>query len=159
LGYEIALTLSERVLSHTPKLILRRMYPESRLKEAITIDTRTTNPIIFHLGMYIPMLHTWFTVTNFTNLDWRLEDFFVEVWLGQPIAIAECIDRPGMIRRKSKCDVFATSILNELQVARLKEEKAKGNPTATIYVNAYFESKLGLVKFDPAIENRPVIIQ
>jgi hypothetical protein len=90
LGYEIAPTLGERVLSHMPTFILRRMYSESKLKEAISIDTRSTNPIIFQLGMYVPMLHAWFTITNFTNLDWRLKDFFAEVWLGQPIAIAAC---------------------------------------------------------------------
>jgi hypothetical protein len=109
------------------------------------------------------MLNAWFTVTNFTNLVWKVHDFSAEIWIGQPIAIATCHDKPPDIPRKKKSGIFAKSVLNELQVNRLKELKEKQGKgyvdNVTIYVNAHFESRLGLVEFKPTLENRPVLIQ
>jgi len=157
-GYEIALTLTERLLANLPRFILKRIYTKSRLDKEIKIDTRPTNPIIFSLGSYVPNLRAWFTVTNFSSLILRLCDFSAEVWINQPLAIATCLDKPE-IKRKETQNIYAQSFLTEMQVSRLREEKQKGNTLATIYVRAYFESKIGVLEFKPTFENRPVIIQ
>jgi len=157
-GYEIALTLAERSLATLPRFILKRIYTKSRLDKEIKIDTRPTNPLIFSLGSYVPKLNAWFIITNFSNLILRLDDFCAEVWVGQPLAIATCLDKPE-INRKETQSIYTESFLSETQVSRLREEKQKGNTLATIYVRAYFESKIGVLEFKPTFENRPVIIQ
>jgi len=163
MAYEIVLTALDRASSALPRFVLKRIYTRAKLDQQVSIDTRSANPIIFSLSSYVPMLNAWFTVTNMTNLTWKVHDFSAEIWLGQPIAIATCHDKPSDIPRMKKTDVFTKSILNELQVNRLKEYKerqAGGHvDNLTIYVNAHFESKLGLIEFKPTIENRPVAIQ
>jgi hypothetical protein len=158
-GYEIVFTVSERILSLLPRVILKRtIYKESKLKEAIKIDTRTVNPIIFTTTSYIPTVNAYFTITNLTDLAWRVDDFSAEVWIGQPLAISTCLDKPTIPKRK-QCDIYTKSFLNEAQVRRLNEEKSKGRLTSTIYTNAYLESKIGLVKVEATLENRQIIIQ
>jgi hypothetical protein len=161
--YEVVLTAFEKASALLPKFALKRIYTRAKLDQQVLIDTRSSNPLIFSLGSYVPMLNAWFTVTNMTNLTWTVRDFSAEIWLGQPIAIATCYDKPSDILRKKKADVFTKSILNELQVNRLKEYKERQGKgyvdNVTIYINAHFESKLGLVEFKPTIENRPVTIQ
>ena len=85
---ELSFALVEKLVSMFPGFILRRYYTDARLKDAIDIETRSVNPIIFTLGSYVPSLGAYFTVTNFTNLTWRLHDFSAEVWIGQPVARA-----------------------------------------------------------------------
>jgi len=161
LASELALSGADRILSILPNILLKRIYSKSRLDREVLIDTRTTNPIIFSLGTYIPVLRAWFTLTNFSNLTWRVQDFFAEIWIGQPLAVAICFDKPLKITRKSKCEVFTKCILNELQVVRLREIKEKQNDAAiaTIYIYALLESKIGPSKFEITLENRHVIIE
>lgn len=158
MGYEMALTLTDRVLSSLPGFVLKRVYTRARLDKEVKIDTRTTNPLIFSLGAYVPELTAWFTIINFTNLTWKVHDFYAEVWLEQPLATATCVNKPE-IARKSKRDIPTKCFLSETQTSRLREAKQRGNMVATIYVNARLESRIGLVEFEPTLENRQVIIQ
>ncbi len=155
---ELSLALAEKLLSMLPGFILRKYYTEARLKDAIDIETRATNPIIFTLNSHIPDLEAYFTITNFTNLTWKLHDFSAEVWIGQPVAMAICYDKPDITKRK-KTNVYTKCFLSENQVKRLEEEKKKGNARARICIYTYLESKLGLRKFTRTIEASQVIIQ
>ena len=161
--YELTLTAVDKVLSAFPKFILKRIYTRSKLDNQVLIDTRSSNPIIFSLSSFVPVLNAWFTVTNMTSLTWKVHDFSADIWLGQPLATAVCHDKPADISRKKRCDVFTKCELNEFQVNRLKEYRERQNKglidNVTIYVNAHFESRIGLVEFKPTIENRPVAIQ
>ncbi len=162
MAYEVFLTMLDKLSSEFPRLALRKIYPQDKLGKQVLINTRSVNPTIFSLGSYVPMLNAWFTVTNSTNLILKVHDFSAEFWINQPIAIAECYDKPSDILRKGKGDVFTKCVLNELQVSRLKELKEKQGKdinNVTIYVNAHFESKLGLIEFKPILENRPASIQ
>jgi len=160
---EVVLTVLDKVVSAFPRLVLKRIYTQAKLDQQVLIDTRSVNPIIFTLNSYMPTLNAWFTVTNLTNLVWKVHDFSAEIWIGQPLAIAMCHDWPSDIPRKKRGDIFAKCVLNELQVNRLKELKerqGKGQvDNVTIYVDARFESKLGLIEFKPTLENRQVLIQ
>jgi hypothetical protein len=158
LGYEIALTLGDRLLSAFPGVILKRIYTRAKLDKEIRIDTRTTNPLIASLGAYVPDMKAWFTVTNFTNLTWKVCDFSAEVWLEQPIAITTCVNKPE-IARKSKQDISTKCFLSETQTSRLVEAKQRKNSVATIYLSAYLQSRIGLMEFAPTLENRQIIIQ
>lgn len=155
---EVGFALIEKLVSILPRFILKRVYTEAKLKDAISIETRALNPIFFSLGSYIPGLNACFTITNFTDLVWKLHDFSAEIWIGQPLATAVCYDKPDIMRRK-KTDVYTRCFLNEKQVSRLQEEKNKGNVRATIYVWAYLESKIGLMKFSRTVECTQVTIQ
>lgn len=160
--YEVLLTALDKASSVVPALILRRFYTQPRLDREVRIDTRTTNPVEFSLGSSIPTVHAWFTVTNFTNLVWRVRDFSAEIWIGQPIATAPCKDKPT-IPRKKITSVFAESFLSEIQVKRLNELKKRQTEgyvdNVRVCVNAQLESKLGLVQFKPVLENRPISIR
>lgn len=158
MGYEIALTLGDRLVSALPGFILKRVYTRAKLDKEIRIDTRTTNPLIVSLGAYVPDLRAWFTVTYFTNLVWKVRDFTAEIWLEQPLAIATSVNKPE-IGRKSKQDVPTKCFLSEIQISRLREAKQTGKPVATIYLSACLESKAGLVEFAPTLENRQIAIQ
>jgi hypothetical protein len=70
---------------------------------------------------------------------------------------------PEIIPRKKISSVFAESFLNEIQVNRLNELKKRQTEgyvdNVAVYVNAQFESKLGLVQFKPVLENCPISIR
>lgn len=162
MALELALTLFDRVSSAFPRFVLRRIYTKAKLDQQVLIDTRSVNPIIFSLGTYVPTVTAWFTITNMTNLVWKIHDFSANIWLGQPLVTAICHDKPPDISRKTVGKIFTRSELNEFQVNRLKEWKGKQSrevDNATIYVNAHFESKIGLVELTPTLENRHFIVQ
>ncbi|MCJ7506158.1 hypothetical protein MUP05_06795 [Candidatus Bathyarchaeota archaeon] len=142
---------------------MKRIYTRVRLDQQVLIDTRSSNPIIFYLSTHVPVLNAWFTVTNMTNLKWKIHDFSAEIWLGQPLATATCHDRPPDISRKTRDDVFTKCELNEFQVNRAKEWKDRQNKgqgdNVTIHVNARLESTVGLIEFKTTLENRPVLVQ
>ena len=160
-AYEILLAALEKTASVLPALILRRVYTQARLEKQVIIDTRTANPIEFSLGSSVPRVHAWFTLANLSNFAWRVRDFSAEIWLGQPIATVTCKDKPT-ISRKRMGSIFAESFLSEIQVRRVNEFKsrrAEGNVgIIAVYVNAQLESRLGLVQFKLALENRPISI-
>jgi hypothetical protein len=160
---EVALTAVDKAFSVLPKLILKRVYTRAKLNEQVLIDTRSVNPIIFSLGGFVPIVNAWFTVTNMTNLTWKVHDFSADIWIGQPLVTAICHDKPPDIHEKKRTDVFTKCELNEFQVNRLKEYKERQEKgrvdNVTIYVNAHFESKIGLIEFTPTLENRQIIIQ
>jgi hypothetical protein len=162
MAYEVVITAIEKGYSAFPKFILKRVYTQTKLNEQILIDTRSVNPILFSLNGFVPMVNAWFTITNMTNLSWKVHDFSADIWVGQPLVTTICHDKPSDIYRKKRVDVFTKSELNEFQVNRLKEYKerrAKGLiDNVTIYVNAHFESKIGLMEFKPTLENRQITI-
>ncbi len=153
---ELAFTTADKIISRLPSVILHRYYSKMRLDKEVLIDTRSTNPLSFVLGTYLPMVHGWFTVTNFTNLAWRVHEFTVQILLQQQFfAFAKCYDKPDEgIRPKGRSDVFTTCMLNELQVIRLRELQQSKSAVATLYVNAQLESKIGLIEFARTITNR-----
>jgi hypothetical protein len=158
---ELALTGADKVLSILPKFLLKRYYTRSRLDREVEIDVRTQNALMFILGSFMPMAHAFFTVRNLTNLTWKVHEFSAEIHAsGQSLMMTEFYDRPAEIKRKGKLEILAKCFLNELQVARLKELKTQpdGFQIATIYVRAQFESKIGLVEFNPTIEDRHMTI-
>jgi hypothetical protein len=163
MAYEVVLTALEKAYSAFPKFLLKRVYTQAKLNEQVLIDTRSVSPIIFSLSAFVPVVNAWFTVTNMTNLSWKVHDFSADIWIGQPLVTTICHDKPPDIYRKKRVDVFTKSELNEFQVNRLKEYKerqAKGSiDNVTIYVNAHFESKIGLIEFKPTLEYRQIAIQ
>jgi len=160
---EVLLTVLDRLFSVAPRLVLKRIYTRAKLDQQVLIDTRSVNPIIFTLSSYVPTVNAWFTVTNMTNLKWRIHDFSAEIWLGQPLATATCHDKPADISRKTRGNVFTRCELNEFQVNRLREWKdrqSKGQvDNVTIYVNARLESTVGLIEFKTTLENRSIVVQ
>jgi hypothetical protein len=163
MAYEVALTALDKVASVLPKLILKKIYTTTKLNEQLLIDTRRVNPVIFYLTSSVPNVNAWFTLTNFTNLIWKVHDFSVDIWLGQPLVTAICHDKPPDISRKTRSDIFTKCELNEFQVNRLKEWKdrqTKGQvDNVSMYVNAHLESKIGLVELRPTLENPHIIVQ
>jgi len=155
LATEITITIVEKLVSLLPSFISRKHYSQKRLDEAIDIEARTANPVWAGLSGYVPDIRACFTIRNFTDLTWRVHDFSAELWVGQPLAVVTCYDRPDIAGRR-KGEIFTRCFLNERQVARLEEERRKGAVKATFYVYAYLESKIGLRKFCRTIENCPV---
>ena len=163
MAYEVVLTALDKISSVLPKLILKRAYTRAKLNEQVFVDTRSVSPIIFLLGGFVPIVHAWFTVTNMTNLSWKVHDFSADIWIGQPLVTSTCHDKPHDILAKKRADVFTKCELNEFQVNRLKEYKERQGKglidNVTIFVNAHFESKIGLIEFKPTLENRLIAIQ
>lgn len=163
MAYEIVLTALDKVYSVLPNFVLKRVYTRAKLNDQVLIDTRSVSPIIFSLGGFVPIVNAWFTVTNMTNLSWKVHDFSADIWIGQPLATTICHDKPPDIHAKKRTDVFTKCELNEFQVNRLKEYKERQGKglvdNVTIYVNAHFESKIGLIEFTPTFENRLIAIQ
>ncbi len=112
------------------------------------------------LGSYVPLFIAELNVRNLTALTWQVHDFTVEVLaLEQSFATAIAGRRPPTIRPRTDGALLAQCYLNEFQVRRLKEraQTATTMPT-TLYIHAQLESKLGIVEFNPSINNMPAQI-
>jgi hypothetical protein len=88
----------------------------------------------------------------------KLLDLSADIWISQPLATVVCFDKPDILRKKEN-QIYTTSFLNEIQVSRIKEMQQTGELRATMYLKAYFESRVGLLELTPTIENCQVIIQ
>jgi hypothetical protein len=130
------------------------IYPLEKLKEDITIDVRSNNPIAFHLHN-IPVVTIYFTITNMSQyLTLTLDRLIFDLWLKsehgtEPLFHkAHCLEKEE-IKIKERKDIFCALDLNNPQIQKLEkvkeeeeEEEEEEPPTANITVTAYFNSKL-----------------
>ena len=124
------------------------IYPLEKLKEDITIEVRSINPIAFHLHN-IPVVTIYFTITNMSQyLTLTLDRLIFELWLKsehgtEPLFHkAHCLEKEE-IKIKERKDIFCELDLNNPQIQKLEKVKeGKEPPTANITVTAYFNSKL-----------------
>ncbi len=124
------------------------IYPLEKLKEDITIDVRSINPITFQLHN-IPVVTIYFTITNMSQyLALTLDRLIFELWLNsehgtEPLFHkAPCLEKEE-IKIKERKDIFCELDLNNPQIQKLEKVKEEEEPpTANITVTAYFNSKL-----------------
>ena len=143
----------------------KKIYPIKKLEEDIKIDVRSVNPISFEL-YNIPVVIVYFEITNMSQyltltLDRLIFDLGLKSEHGtQPLLHkAHSVEKEEIKQKESK-DVFCKIELKKSQIQKLKEVKEeKEPPSATIYLKAYFNSRLYAVEKVIKLENMPCKIE
>lgn len=155
---EILLYLSEKVLAMLPRWIARRLLPPRRIAEQVEIDLRRISPIAISFGSTeFPCVQVWFRISNLSPVSLLLDRLLVDLWVGQPTLRCAVLRRVEIPRRSTKDDIYLWHDLTNTQEERIRrhaDEKGVLTVPVTIYVDAYFESRIGPVHVETTLEQR-----
>lgn len=159
---EIALYVFEKVLTILPRWLARLLLPPARIAEQIEIDLRRTNPIaIYFRSTEFPCVEAWFRISNQSQVNLVLDRLLVDLWVGQPTIKGAILCRMEIPRRTSKDDIRFWHDLTGAQEERIRrraDEKGILTVPVAVYVDAYFESKVGFVHVRTTLEHRGVTV-
>lgn len=159
---EVALYVFEKVLTIFPRWLARILLPPARVAEQIEIDLRRTNPIaIAFRSTEFPCVEAWFRISNQSQVNLVLDRMLVDLWVNQPMLRGADLRRVEIPRRSTKDDIHFWHDLTATQEERVRRHvDEKGNLTVPValYVDAYFESRVGTVHVRTTLEHRGVAI-
>src|SRR5713101_571559 len=159
---EISLYVLDKVLAVLPGWIIRRFLPPERIAGQVEIDLRRINPIaIYFTSVQFPFVELWFRISNQSQLNLVLDRLLVDLWVGQPTVQGAVLHRAALPRRTSKDDIRFWHDLTGIQEDRIRkqaDEKGVLTVPVSIYVDAYFESRVGIVHVRAPLEHRGVAI-
>ncbi len=160
---EIALYLFEKVLDLLPRWMVRWLLPPQRIAEQVDIDLRRINPIaISFKSTEFPCVDAWFRISNQSQVNLILDRLLIDLWVNQPMLRGAVLRRAEIPRRSTKDDIHFWHHLMTTQEERVRkhvDEKGILTVPVAIYVDAYFESKVGLVHVRATLEQRGVVVQ
>ena len=151
---EIGFYFLEKGLERTPKFILSRLLPAEKLKGKIDIDLRAENPIDINTAKMVPSIALWFEVVNRSSLNLTLEKVLLEVWLGQPTFAGAILQSIVVPRAERVKDIRFWQDLSSAQVEQYEWFKKTNQMEITIYLKAYFVSKIGTIVLEKPIKRQ-----
>ncbi len=160
---EVGLLLLERVLALVPQFLLRRFLPPERVAGQVVVDLRRVNPVNLLLqSSEVPQVALWFRIGNRSLVDLVLDRLLVELWVGQPTFRGALLERLSVPRRSDREDIYFWQDLTAEQQRQVRSHTGENgllSVPVTVYVKAYFESKIGMVFVSKMLEHRDVPVQ
>ena len=136
-----------------PGFLLRALYKPARLKSQIEFALRNNSAGSVSLNSPIPSVEMYFQVTNLSAIDLVLDRMLLEVWFGQPTFQSAILDRYVIPAGDISDWIHVRQMLTESQKAYIAAFDARGTSgSVSIYIEAYFESKLGRFSVRKTIE-------
>jgi hypothetical protein len=150
--------LLEKMLGIFPRWLARRFISSQKTANQIEIDLRRINPIDISFGSDIPSLRLCFRISNLSPFNLVLDRLLIDLWVGQPTLRGAILVRYDVPKRSSRDDIYFTDQLTVPQQEQIRE-RINGqllSVPVTIYVEAYFDSKVGLVHVKKTLEHRDI---
>jgi hypothetical protein len=136
-----------------PGFLLRALYKPASVKSQIEIALRNNVAGSVSLSSPIPSVELYFQVTNLSAIDLVLDRMLLEVWFGQPTFETAILDRYVIPAGDISDGIHIRQMLTESQKAYIAAFDARGTSSSmSIYIDAYFESKLGRFSVRKTIE-------
>jgi hypothetical protein len=154
----IASFIFERLLDIVPKWLARCFISSQKIANQIEIDLRRITPINISFGTDIPSLTLYFRISNLSHVDLVLDRLLINLWVGQPTLQGAILVRYDVPKRSSREDVYFNTQLTVPQQEQIRKH-VNGQVLSvpvTINVQAYFDSKAGLVYVEKKFEHREV---
>jgi len=155
---EIALFLFEKVLTILPEWIARRLFSPSRVADEIEIDLLRTNPIaIYFKSTEFPCVEIWFRISNLSPVSVVLDRLLIDLWVNQPTLKGSFLRRVEIPRRSSTEVIHFWHDLTKAQeerIVRHADQNGVLTVPVSIEVEAYFESRVGMVYVERRLEHR-----
>jgi hypothetical protein len=147
---------SRPVPNRLPGFLLRALYKPEDISSRVKIALLDNAPGGLYLGSQIPSVDLNFQITNLSAIDLVLDRLLVDVWFGQPTFGAALLHRYIIPAGEITQGVHIRQMLSDNQKAQVAAfEAANGSAGGlSIYVTAYFESKLGRIFVQQTIERR-----
>ncbi len=148
-----------KFMDKIPIFLLRRILPLESIKNKINLDLWRRYPMRVSLSGSVPSIDIWFSITNLNPVDIQLDRLIVDLSLGQPLAYAFLVSRHNIPK-------FST--LNEIQLsmrglstAQIKWIESHSNASRstdpfTLYIEAYFVTKIGWIKIKTDLQQQAV---
>jgi len=155
---EIGLFLFEKILAMLPEWMARRLFPASRVADRIEIDLKRENPIAIHFkSTEFPYVDIWFRISNLSPVNVILDRLLVDLWINQP-TLKGAILRRIEIPRHSSTEVVRfwhdLTMAQEQRIIRHADQNGVLDVPISVEIEAYFESRIGMVYVEKRLEHR-----
>jgi len=154
----IASYFIQKVLDMLPETLICLLVPAQKIASQVELDLRRTNPIDICFGTDIPRISIYFRISNMSPVNLILDRLLIEFWVGQPTFRRAILQRYDVPKRSSREDVYFSEQLTIPQQEQIKKHvdgKLVSEPI-TLYLRAYFESKVGFICVEKNLEHRDV---
>lgn len=166
---EFLLTSLFGSLGRISSWVQKKIYPIEQLRNDIKIGIRCSNPILFNHTQKIPLASIYFEIINMSQyLSLTLDRLVFELWLElqlksgpefQPFLRNNQVMKKEISVKRIE-EVYCEVELDDSQLRKLKQvQKRGGQQTATIYLTAYFSSRLYEVIIQEDLKNIPYKIE
>lgn len=148
----------EKLVDILPRWLIRGLLSPQKIASQVELDLRRTNPIDICFGTDIPCISIYFRISNMSPVDLVLDRLLIELWVGQPTFRRAILQRYDVPKRNSRQDVYFSEQLTIPQQEQIKKHvdgKLVSEPI-TLYLKAYFESKVGFICVEKNLEHRDV---
>jgi len=148
----------EQTLRILPRWLVRALVRPKEVARHVDIDLRRINPIDITFGTDIPRISIYFRISNMSPFNLILDRLLIELWVGQPTFRRAILERYDVPKRSSREDVYFSEQLTIPQQEQIRKH-VNGqliSEPITIYVKAYFESKVGFIYVEKILEHRDV---
>jgi len=148
---------SEEARTMLPGWLRSRRRRRETIQDQIVIDLRSVNPIDISFGSDVPRITVYFRIANMSPVDLVLDRLLVNLWVGQPTLNAAILHRQEVPRRNEEIVSFAEPL--SLPQQEQMQHQVRDNmldTTVYIYVDAYFDSKIGQVHVEERFERQDV---
>jgi hypothetical protein len=128
-----------------PAFLLRVLYKPDTVKSQVHIALRDNVPATVSLTSPVPYVELYFQVTNLSAIDLVLDRMLLDVWFGQPTFETAILHRYVIPAGDISDGLHARQNLADSEKAYVVAfENSRGmSGVVSIYITAYFESKLG----------------
>ena len=150
----------EKMLTILPRWLARYLISPRKIARKIEVDLRSSNPIDITFATEIPSLSLYFRITNLSPANLLLDRLLINLWIGQPTLEGAILERHEVPSGNSNENISFTSQLTIPQQEQIKKKVKEQRlfVPVTIYIKAYFDSKVGLVFVEKKLELREVLV-
>ena len=155
---EITLWVLDKLVSITPSLLLRLFYSPKKVASQVKVNLKGEKPVSPSLNSSVPHVDIYLEITNLSNLDLVLDRMLIDLWVGQPVLVGTILKRTKIPSRSTGQQVFFRSNLSSKQVQQIEPFMSETPPagSVTLSINAYLESKVGIVEIEERFERRRI---
>jgi hypothetical protein len=149
--------LFEKLIVAIPRRLARVLLSPEKVASKVVVDLRSGNPINISFGSSVPDITISFRISNMGPVDLELDRLLVNLWVGQPTLQTAVLHMHTIPRRKEK-EIYLNAHLSAPQQEQIRREVKGGLlPHLTLYVDAYLESKVGMVHIRKHFERRDIV--
>ncbi len=134
-----------------PQFLRRWLLPPQRVADQVRVELHRQHPVDV-VRSAVPFLRLRFEIDNASLVDVTLDRLLItELWAGQPIGHGAILERHAIPKRSRREDIQFTMVLNDCQLAqvdRVFSGAAFARPSVEVYVLAYFDSPVGVLRVE-----------
>jgi len=154
--------ITGKAMDLLPAFLARRFLPPTKLASKVSVELSRKAPMRVTLTGSVPVIDIWLSITNFNYMDIVLDRLIVDLWMSQPLTHMALLSRHEIPRLSTFYEIqVSTRQISQAQLEWIQARTSGGHSTEpfTLYIDGYFESKVGWVRVKTDLQQHAVEVR